>query len=212
LKFRKWEIDGANGEKESIGYTIQRLNWLTRGWCEYYRCTSSPSWAFGKIQTELYWDFAHWLGQKYEIKHMSAIMQRFRKDKTFGTKAIKLVMPTEYKTKRLMAKTWHNPYTEQEAIIREKIIAYESLWLGTEEYDRKGYKDLREEVILLKGTTCYLCGTDLHPSEVEIDHDTPRSRFKDKTEADRMKHLQPLCTSCHRAKTKTDLKVLSRMR
>ena len=32
--------------KESIGYTIQRLNWLTRGWCEYYRCTSSPSWAF----------------------------------------------------------------------------------------------------------------------------------------------------------------------
>ena len=52
----------------------------------------------------------------------------------------------------------------------------------------------------------------LHPSEVEIDHDTPRKRFKDKTEADRMKHLQPLCTSCHRAKTKTDLKVLSRMR
>src|ERR687886_608177 len=82
-------------------------------------------------------------------------------------------------------------------IIREKIIAFESLWLGNE--DRDGYIDLREEVILLKGTTCYMCGTVLHPSEVEIDHDTPRKRFKDTTEADRMKHLQPLCTSCHRA-------------
>ena len=73
--------------------------------------------------------------------------------------------------------------------------------------------DIREEVILLKGTTCYLCGIELHPSEVEVDHATkPRAGFKDKTEADRMKHLQPICTSCHRAKTKTDLKVLSRMR
>ena len=35
---------------------------------------------------------------------------------------------------------------------------------------------------------------------------------EEKTEADRMKHLQPVCTSCHRAKTEIDLKVLSRMR
>jgi len=118
LKVR--EILTPSGTKESIGYTIQRLNWLTRGWCEYYRCTSSPSWAFGKIQTELYWDFAHWLGQKYEIKHMSGIMQRFYKDKTFGTNAGKLVMPTEYKAKRLMAKTWHNPYTEKDEARKEK--------------------------------------------------------------------------------------------
>ena len=53
-----------------------------------------------------------------------------------------------------MAKTCHNPYTEREAIIREKIIAYESLWTGYE--DRDGYIDLREEVILLKGTSCYM--------------------------------------------------------
>ena len=30
---------------------IQRLNWLTRGWCEYYRSTSSPSRAFRQIDT-----------------------------------------------------------------------------------------------------------------------------------------------------------------
>ena len=129
---------------------------------------------------------------------------------TLSTKSIALVMPQTYKARKLLAKTWHNPYTAKEEIIREKLIWYDSLWSGEE--DRQGRSDLREEVIELKGTTCYMCGTELHPSEVEIDHATkPRARFKDKTEADRMKHLQPICTSCHRVKTKTDLKVLSRM-
>jgi predicted HNH restriction endonuclease len=102
--------------------------------------------------------------------------------------------------------------TEKEEIVRERILFYEDLWTGTER--RQGGMDIREEGILLaKGTTCYVCGTELHPSEVEVDHFTkPRATFKDKTEADRMKHLQPICTSCHRAKTKADRKVLRRMR
>jgi 5-methylcytosine-specific restriction endonuclease McrA len=95
-------------------------------------------------------------------------------------------------------------------IIREKFFSYENLWHGTE--NRHGWRDLREEGIILKGTTCHICGRQLHHSEVEVDHITPRARFKDPTEAERMKHLQPICTSCHRAKTKADLKVLSRMR
>ena len=101
------QILAPNTTKESIGYTIQRLNWLTRGWCEYYRCTSSPSWAFRHIDAELYWDFAHWLGQKYEIKHMSGIMRRFHKGKTFGNKTLKLVKPSEYTAKRLIARFAH---------------------------------------------------------------------------------------------------------
>ena len=130
---------------------------------------------------------------------------------TFGTGTKTLVLPQMYKAKRLLARTWHNPYTAKEAIAREKILWYESLWLGN--YDRQGWGDLREEVILLKGTTCYVCGTTLHESEVEIDHATkPRAQFKDVKEADRMKHLQPICTTCHRAKTKSDLKGTSRMR
>ena len=108
-------------------------------------------------------------------------------------------------------KAWHNPYTAKEEIIRENLLSLQDLWSGNEE-NRKGWIDLREEVIQTKGTTCYLCGTLLHPSEVEIDHVISRARFKNPTEADRMKHLQPICTSCHRAKTKTDLKVLSRVR
>ena len=152
---------------------------------------------------------AHWLGRKYKI-NMPEIMQRYKEGSTFRTKNIKLVMPTEYKAKKLRTTTWHNPYTAKEAVIREKLFSYLNLWSGNE--TRQGWEDLREEVILLKGTTCYVCGTTLHHSEVEIDHVPPRKRFKDIREADRMKHLQPICTSCHRAKTKTDLRVLSRTR
>ena len=209
FQFKVREMLAPNTTKESISAKITALNRLIRGWCEYYRSTSSPQWGFREIERKLFWDMAHWLGKKYKV-NIPTVLQKYMKGNTFGTTSTSLVLPTIYKAKRYMAKTWHNPYTEREAIIREKIIAYESLWDGNE--DRQGYRDLREEVILLKGTTCYICGTVLHPSEVEIDHDTPRKRFKDQTEADRMKHLQPLCTSCHRAKTKTDLKVLSRMR
>jgi 5-methylcytosine-specific restriction endonuclease McrA len=139
------------------------------------------------------------------------------RDNTFSTPTRKLIMPSAYKAKRFVAKTWHNPYTEPEKVQsekarmqRESLFAYDQLWTGNE--DRPGGMDLREEMILAKGTTCYICGSILHSSEVEVDHVRPRTRFKDPMEADRMKHLQPICTSCHRAKTKTDLKVLRRMR
>jgi len=199
---------------ESMSAKIIAVNRLVRGWCQYYRNTSSPSEKFAKLSYELHWEMTHWLGRKYKLstpKVRKRFTVRVENTKTLGTKSTHMVTPDEYKARKLLAKTWHNPYTAKEEIIREKILWYESLWDGTE--TRLGWSDRREEVIELKGTTCYVCGTELHPSEVEIDHATkPRARFKDKTEADRMKHLQPICTSCHRAKTKTDLKVLSRMR
>jgi 5-methylcytosine-specific restriction endonuclease McrA len=119
-----------------------------------------------------------------------------------------------YKAKRFVAKTWHNPYTEKEKareekerIKRESLFSYNQLWHGEE--DRQGAWDLREEMILLKGTICAIRGADcisqgkpLHPSEVETDHIIPRKRFKDPKEADSMDNLQPTCTPCHRAKTK----------
>jgi RNA-directed DNA polymerase len=211
------EILNPSTTRESTGYTIQRLNWLTRGWCEYYRSTSSPEWAFGNIGSELFWDFAHWLGRKYEIKQMPAIMQRFRKDKTFGTKAEKLVMPTEYKAKRLLGKTWNNPYTEKdevrkekERIKRESLFTYDSVRRG--EYRRIGAQDLRDEVILRDGPICAWCKKEFHPFEVQVDHIKAHARFKNPEDADRMENMQVLCTRHHRAKTKADLKVLSRMR
>jgi RNA-directed DNA polymerase len=204
-------ILAPNTTNEAVSAKVSALNQFTRGWCQYYGCTSSPQKVFNDLDYELYWGMAHWLGRKYKLR-MSAVIRKYGRNNTFGTKTTELILPVEYKAKKLMCKTWHNPYTAKEAIIREKLLIYNSLWMGLES-DRQGWMDLREEVMLLKGTTCYICGRELHHSEVEIDHATkPRAAFKDETEADRRKHLQPICTSCHRVKTKADLKVLSRMR
>jgi 5-methylcytosine-specific restriction endonuclease McrA len=171
---------------------------------------------FRKIEYELFWDMAHWLGKKYKL-NMPAIMKRFREGNTLRTKTVKLARPTEYKAKRFVAKTWYNPYTEKDKvkeekdrIKRESLFSYNQIWIGNE--DRQGKGDLREEAILLKGTTCTICGKVLHPSEVQVDHIVPYARFKNPQDADRIGNVQILCTEHHRAKTKIDPKVLSRMR
>jgi len=211
-------ILAPNTHNDTTKAKIHAANRVIRGWCQYYRVTNSPSIPFKKLNNEIFWEMAHWLGRKYRLS-MTAVMQKYRKgSNTLGTKTATLVMPTDVKAKWLISKTWHNPYTAKETIEREAIFTWNDIWSGNE--NRQGWMDLREEVISLKGTVCALntpgiCesnGEPLHPSEIEIDHIQPRARFKIKTEADRMKHLQPVCTSCHRAKTQTDRKVLSRMR
>ena len=200
---------------ESIKGKILALNGLTRGWCEYYRSTSSPACIFSALSHELYWLMAHWLGRKYTTS-TPGILHKYKEGDTFRVGATKLVMPQEYKAKKFVAKTWHNPYTGTAPLTRERLFSLENIWTGYQ--DRHGASDLREEVILTKGTMCAIQGPEcishgkpLHPSEVEVDHIKPRAAFKDPTEADRMGNLQPTCTPCHRAKTKTDRKVLSRM-
>jgi len=224
FRYKVREITCYRSNNESANAKIAALNSLTRGWCQYYRLANNPSQVFHKLEYEIFWRMAHWLGRKYK-SDMPAIMQRFNTGQSLGTKTRKLVKPEEFKARKRLTRIWYNPYTETSKVAQEKdrmkresLFSYNDVWSGYE--DRMGWMDLREEVIRLKGTVCALnlpdiCeskGQPLHPSEVEIDHISPRAGFKDKKEADRMKHLHPVCTSCHRAKTKTDLKVLSRMR
>ena len=201
--------------KESIGSKIQQLNWFIRGWCEYYRSTSRPARTFSKLHDELFWDFAHWLGRKYE-SNMPAIMQRFHRENSFGKGARRLVMPSEYKAKRYIARTWYNPYTETDEIKKEKDrIKRESLFSYDDVHRierRQGEWDLREEVLLRDGPICAWCKKKFNSWEVQVDHIIPYARFKRPEDADRLENLQVLCTEHHRVKTKTDLKVLSRVR
>jgi hypothetical protein len=175
---------------ESVNAKITALNQLIQGWCEYYRHTNGPEKIFSRLEHELFWEVSHWLGKKYDV-NMPRVMRRFRMGGTLGTKTRKLKQLTEYKAKRSVARTWHNPYTEpekvkeeKERIKRESLFSYNQSWDGNEE--RYGWGDLRDEVIFIKGTICALnlpdtCeskGRPLHPSEVEIDHIIPRNRFK----------------------------------
>jgi RNA-directed DNA polymerase len=105
---------------------IEALHRVTQGGCHYYRATSNPEKTFSALHYELFWDMAHWLGRKYKVSRPT-VMRRYRSGNTCGTKTMHLVMPTEFKAKRLRTKSWHNPYTEKEAMKREKFLAYEAL-------------------------------------------------------------------------------------
>ena len=137
-------------------------------------------------------------------------MKRFWKDKTFKTKSRTLVMPQTFKAKRLMVRRWYNPYTVKGSIKREFIFSYETLWTGNEL--RQNRMDIREEILLRDGSICAACGGTFHESEVYVDHIVLRAKFKDPREADHLENQQILCHECHRVKTESDLKTLSRMR
>jgi hypothetical protein len=211
-------ILGPQTTGDALAAKIQALNSFTRGWCQYYRCTSSPVHEFSKLEYELFWDMTHWLGKKYKLS-TPAVLRRFKKGEYFSNDAgtVKLIQPDSYTAKKRLVKAWHNPYTGTEKIEREKLYSYENIWDGCYGKDGTWY-DIREEVIRIKGTVCAIQGPEcisqgkpLHHSEVEIDHITPRWKLKDSKEVNRMENLQPVCTPCHRAKTKSDRKVLSRM-
>jgi group II intron reverse transcriptase/maturase len=197
---------------------IIAVNRIIQGWCEYYRCINSPGDMFSKLRPEIFWSMAHWLGRKYKLS-MTAIMEKYREGETLRIGTLRLRMPSEYKAKKFMAKTWHNPYTEKEEvkeekdrIKRENLFRYDQLWTGYEGENRHDQMDLREEHILQKGPICAKCKKVCHPTEVQLDHIRARQRFKYPENADTLENTQLLCTECHRAKTKTDRKVLSRMR
>ena len=145
---------------------IMALNRLTRGWCQYYRSTSSPQ-TFSTTEYELFWDMAHWLGRNTS-EHARSDTE-VQEGKYLRYHSTHWYYPTNYKAKRLLTKTWHNPYTAKEEIIREKILVYESLWSGTENRyrmagpPRRSHAPQRDHMLHMWNR--------LHPSEVEIDHE-----------------------------------------
>jgi RNA-directed DNA polymerase len=214
-RFELNRIINPKSTNDSLAATITAANNFIRGWCQYYRCTSTPSRAFRVVQQTAYWNLVHWLGRKYDIRHAAQILRTYSVvnrsgRRSLGKEKVALILPTEYSAKKRLVKAWHNPYTAKEIIKRENLLVYERLWHGGER--RHGNMDLREEVLLSKGPICNACKETCNPFELEMDHIKLRASFKDPKEADSMNNLQLLCTSCHRAKTESDLKVLSRMR
>ena len=200
-----------NTHYDSVASKIMAMNRIVRGWCNYYRYCSSPSRVFTKLEHTIWWDMAHWIAGKYQIS-IPLACKKYRTGKGFGTKKVYLVMPTDIKTKQYMRRKFNNPYTvEDQPLTRENLFDLDEVWLGTER--RRGTQDIREAVIDREGLICKGCGKHLENYfEAQVDHITPRAAFKRHTEAERLGNLQVLCTTCHRAKTKSDQQVLSRMR
>jgi RNA-directed DNA polymerase len=166
----------ANTLYDSAAAKILALNFIIRGWCNYYRHCSSPMRPFNALEHFIWWEMAHWLGAKYQMS-IPEVCKRFRREgNTFGTKKTKLVMPTVIKTKRYMRRKFSNPYTTDQKIDREELFDLEDSWLGTER--RRGKQDIREAVLERGGLTCRQCGIPLMEYEAQVDHIKPRKAFK----------------------------------
>jgi group II intron reverse transcriptase/maturase len=194
---------------ESANAKISALNRIMRGWCEYYRTVSSPTRSFRRLQHEVYWSMVHWLGRKYKTS-TPKVLRKFGKEGFLGTKTQTLLKPSDIKRKRHIMSQATNPYTSpNQRLVREKLPNLDGAWSGQEA--RTGSWDLRDIVLERDNHTCQRCGTSLPSWEAQVDHIKPRSRFKHRVNADTQENLQTLCYPCHKQKTQTDRRVLSRV-
>jgi len=188
--------------QDSVHSKILGLNSLIRGWCRYYQYTSKASSQFRRLEYDLFWGMAHWLGRKFKLS-MPVVMQRFYRDNTFVTKEMRLIRPTEFSSLQYRQRVLKpNPYLTQERQLTRETLPSEPYWTGYEA--RPGMADLRPLVRERDEFRCQLCGVNVTPHTAEIDHIRPVRRFKRPVDANTVDNLWTLCIPCHVSKTKSD--------
>jgi RNA-directed DNA polymerase len=195
--------------QDSVNTKITGLNRLIRGWCQYYQYTSKTSTQFSKLEHELFWEMAHWLGRKFKLA-MPAVMQRFNQD-GFTSGKYRLLKPTDFPSLRYQQRFFKpNPYLMQNRALSRENLPVESYWSGDEA--RPGMADLRPLIRERDEGVCQSCGIRVTTATAEIDHIRPVRRFKRPIDANTLDNLWTLCKDCHREKTKADRQAESRMR
>ena len=174
----------------SVRAKIIALNRVIRGWCEYYRSTASPGVYFRRLNYQVFWKMAHWLGRKFKLS-MPRVMRPFVRHNSFATKKVRLKMPSEFTTKWYRMRTIPNPYlSAQPHLYRENQFSFDEAWTGAEK--RQGNADLRVRVYDRDGGRCGGCGWFVPWNEYHMDHIKPRHWFKRPAEADVLENLQVL--------------------
>jgi RNA-directed DNA polymerase len=197
--------------EDSMREKILALNRIIGGWCRYYQTTSSPSYFFDRLDHEVYWLMAHWLGRKYQMS-MPRVMRAYQRGNTFGTGSLSLGKACEFKAKRHRLRKIPNPYTsELDTIRREELDELDERWTGTE--IRIGRTEQKEVVYQRDGGLCGLCGNFVPWEEAILDHRTPRYLFDPPKRGDSLEnqwilHKYP----CNLMKTKRDLQGGRRVR
>ena len=168
----------------SLRFKILQLNRIIGGWCRYYQHTSSPSDYFDRLSHEIWWDMAHWLGRKYKCS-IQKVCRKFMVNKpvcTFATKTSRLIMPSEYTTKRYRLKAFSHPYLATTVEIeREELFSQDDY--STVEHIA-GQAD-RKEKLFTRRPTCNNCGKPLSfIFQAELDHKKPRQKFKQPEDAE----------------------------
>jgi 5-methylcytosine-specific restriction endonuclease McrA len=172
--------------------------------------TSSPSTYFSKLEYEVFWLMAHWLGRKYQMS-IPSVMRTFQKGNTLGTESYTLEKASDFKTKWHRPRVIQNPYTSKTIIQRENLDPLGEEWLGVEL--RRGTMDHKMVVYQRDAGIWGICGNFVPWDEAEMDHKIPRHRFKPPESGDTLPNLWILHREpCHSLKTKRDLQGGGRVR
>jgi RNA-directed DNA polymerase len=195
--------------QDSVNTKITGLNRLIRGWCQYYQYTSKASTQFSRLEQELFWEMAHWLGRKFKIA-MPEVIRRFNQN-GFTSGTHRLLKPTEFPSLRYQQRFFKpNPYLMQNRVLSRENLPVESYWTGYEA--RPGMADLLPLILERDEGVCQNCGIRVTASTAEIDHIRPVRRFKRPIDANTPENLWTLCRNCHQEKTKSDRQAESRVR
>jgi RNA-directed DNA polymerase len=197
--------------RDSVKTKVIALNRIIQGWGRYYQYTSSPKAVFHKLDYQVFWLMAHWLGRKYQLS-VPKVLQRFHRRSSLGTATLTVAHLGELPTKRYLARVIPNPYLAplDHKLQREELFSLDAFWTGTEA--RPGQTDWRDYVIERDGPVCRVCGGEYPVWELELDHIQPRGRYKRADDADRPENFQLLCSIHHQTKTQESRHVLSRMK
>ena len=200
------EITSPSSHNHSVISKITALNYLLRGWGNYYRTTHFVSRVYGNLDNFVFWRLAHWLGRKYKCQ-MPKIMRRFmirvNGVLTLGTETVALFRLSSIKFGILKKRTFTNPYNQADIQLnREELYEAKFKWNGNEKLP--GFSDLRYLVFKRDNWTCYECGCRVNGKTGEIDHIRPLMRFKTSRDASMLNNLQTLCIPCHKQKTQSE--------
>ena len=200
------EITSPSSYNHSVISKITALNYLLRGWGNYYRTAHFVSRIYGNLDHFVFWRLAHWLGTKHRCQ-MPRVMRRYkvRVDGavTLGTEAVALFRLSSIKFGILKKRTFTNPYDQADIQLnREELYENKFQWNGNE--NLPGINDLRYLVFKHDNWTCQKCGCKVNKKTGEVDHIRPLKRFKLSKDASDLSNLQTLCISCHKQKTQSE--------
>ncbi len=196
---------------DSVSLKLPEVSKVISGWCRYYQYTGRAATQFSRVGHRAYWLAVHWLAGKYKTSCKGVIM-RFGRGSTLGTTEARLVMHSDFKSRRYRGRLrpFPNPYTSAEALIREKLPEGQDRLVIE---SRKGSEDRRREIMARDDYRCRWpgCGVPVTLGTGHVDHIRPRCVFGWKPDADKPENLWTLCLEHHRIKTENDRQRESRV-
>ena len=181
---------------DSVRDKITAMNYLLRGWANYYRHEASSS-TFDYVGSYAFRRMEHWLRKKTRQRIRAIYRQYYRKPGRYLTwvaGGVALYHPgVLMKIDRVRYAHRTNPYLNAQ---KEVHLTYHQdphagkEWGGAHYYG-EGWTDVREEVLVRDGRKCRVCGKG---GRVEVHHLRPHQPGR----PHELQNLLTLCATCHR--------------